>query len=46
MVSRKDYSLDANADFVTFVISKLVTCFIDNFVLGMKFQYIVNFTKW
>ena len=34
----KDYSLNTNEDFIIFLISKLITYFIDGFILGMKSQ--------
>jgi hypothetical protein len=34
----QNYSLTANEDFVMFLTSKLITCFIDGFTLGMKSQ--------
>jgi hypothetical protein len=41
MVIHKNYNLNANEDFVIFLTSKLITCFIDNFTLGMKSQSIL-----
>ena len=38
MVSHKIYNLNANEDFVMFLISKLVTCFIDGFTTKRKSQ--------
>ena len=45
MVSHKNYNLSANEDFVIFLTSKLITCFIDGFTLKMKSQsiaYLLN----
>ena len=36
MVSHKNYNLCANEDFVIFLTSKLITCFIDGLTLKMK----------
>ena len=36
MVSHKNYNLGANEGFVIFLTSKLITCFIDSFILKMK----------
>ena len=36
MVSHKNYNLNANEDFVIFLTSKLITCFIGDFTLKMK----------
>jgi hypothetical protein len=36
----KNYNLNVNEDFVMFLISKLITCFIDGFTSGMKSQSI------
>src|ERR1700738_2481662 len=36
IVSEKNYNLNANEDFVIFLTSKLITCFIDGFTLKMK----------
>ena len=41
MVSHKNYNLNANEDFINFLTSMLITCFIDNFTMGMKSQSIV-----
>ena len=40
MVSHKNYNLNVNEDFVMFLTSKLITCFIDGFTSGMKSQTI------
>ena len=40
MVIHNFFNLNANEDFVMFLISKLITCFIDAFTLGMKSQSI------
>jgi hypothetical protein len=40
MLSHKNYDLNANEGFVTFLTSKLSTCFIDGFTLKMKSQSI------
>ena len=40
MVSHKDYNLNVNEDFVMFLTSKLLTCFIDGFTSGMNSQSI------
>ena len=40
MVSHKNYDLNVNEDFVIFLTSKLITCFIDGFTSGMKSQSI------
>ena len=45
MVRHKIYNLGANEDFVIFLTSKLITCFIDNFISKMKSQsnaYLLN----
>ena len=45
MASHKNYDLGANEGFVIFWTSKLSTCFIDGFILNMKFQpiaYLLN----
>src|ERR1700738_383706 len=36
IVSHKNYNLSANEDFVIFVTSKLITCFLGGFTLKMK----------
>ena len=36
----QNYNLDVNEEFVMFLTSKLVTCFIDGFTSGMKSQSI------
>ena len=36
MVSHKKYNLNVNENFVSFLISKLITFFIDGFTSGMK----------
>src|ERR1700737_3644089 len=36
IVSAKNYNLSGNEDFVIFLTSKLITCFIDGFTLKMK----------
>ena len=38
MVSHKNYNLKVNEDFVIFLTSKSITCFIDGFTFGMKSQ--------
>ena len=38
MVSHKNYNLNPNDNFITFLSSKLITWFIDCFTLKMKFQ--------
>ena len=38
IVSHKNYKLSANEDFVIFLTSKLITCFIGGFTLKMKFS--------
>jgi hypothetical protein len=40
MVSHKNYNFNINKDFVIFLTSKLITCFIDGFTSGMKSQSI------
>jgi hypothetical protein len=40
MVSHKNYNLNVDEDFVMFLTSKLITCFIDGFTSGMKTQSI------
>ena len=40
MVSHKNYNFNANEDFVMFLISKLITCFIVNFTSRVKSQSI------
>ena len=40
MVSHKNYNLNVNEDFVMFLTSKLITCFIDGFTSRMKSQSI------
>ena len=42
MVSHKNYDLNVNEDFVIFLTSKLITCFIDGFTSGMKSQSIAH----
>ena len=45
MVSHENSKLNANEDFVIFLISKLITCFIDGFTLILKSQsiaYLLN----
>ena len=45
MVGHKNYNLSANEDFVIFLTSMLITCFIDGFTLKMKSQsiaYLLN----
>ena len=45
MVSHKNYNLSANEDFVIFLTSKLITCFIGGFTLKMKSKsiaYLLN----
>ena len=41
MVSHINDNLSVNEDFVMFLTSKLITCFIDDFTFGMKSQSIV-----
>ena len=36
----QNYNLNVNEDFVMFLTSKLITCFIDGFTSGMKSQSI------
>ena len=36
IVSHKNYNLGASEDFVIFLTSKLITCFIDGFTSKMK----------
>ena len=38
MVSHKNYNLNVNEDFVMFLTSKLIMCFIDSFTSGVKSQ--------
>ena len=48
MVSHKNYNLGDNEGFVIFLISKLITCFIDGFTSKMKPQsiaYLLNGNK-
>ena len=45
MVSQKYYNLNANEDFVMFLTSKLITCFIDGFTSKRKSQSCL-FTQW
>jgi hypothetical protein len=40
-VSHKNYNLSANEGFVIFLTSKLMTCFIDGFILKMSSESIV-----
>jgi hypothetical protein len=40
MVSHKNYNLNVTKDFVMFLTSKLIKCFIDGFTSGMKSQSI------
>ena len=40
MVSHTNYNLNANEGFLMFLTSKLITCFIDNFILKMTSQSI------
>ena len=42
MVTRKNYNLNTNEGFVTFLTSKLITCFIGGFTLIMKPQSIAH----
>ena len=45
MVSHENSKLNDNEDFVIFLISKLITCFIDGFTLILKSQsiaYLLN----
>ena len=45
MISHKNYNLSANEDFVIYLTSKLITCFIGGFTLKMKCQsiaYLLN----
>ena len=42
MVSYKNYNLNVNEDFVMFLTSKLITCFIDGFTSGMKSRSIAS----
>ena len=42
MVSHKNYNPNANEDFVMFLTSNLITCFIDGFIFGMKSQSIAS----
>jgi hypothetical protein len=41
MVSHKNYNLNVNEDFIFFLTSKLITCFIDGFISKMKTKSIV-----
>ena len=41
MVSHINYNLNVKEDFVMFLTSKLITCFIDGFTSGMKSHSIV-----
>jgi hypothetical protein len=41
MISHIEYNLNANEDFVTFLTSKLITCFIDSFPLDLKSRSIL-----
>jgi hypothetical protein len=43
MVRHKNYNLNAIEDYVMFLTSKLMTCFIDSFTSRMKSQSIFNF---
>ena len=45
MVAQINYNLNANEDFVIILTSKLSTCFIDGFTLGMKSQSIAHLLK-
>ena len=45
MVAQINYNLNANEDFVIILTSKLITCFIDGFTLGMKSQSIAHLLK-
>ena len=45
MVSRKFSNLSANQGFVLFLISKLITCFIDGFASKVKSQSIAYLLK-
>ena len=40
MASHKIYNLNVHEDFVIFLTSKLIMCFIDDFTSGMKSQSI------
>ena len=45
MVSHKNYNLNAKEDFLIFLTSKLITCFIDGFIFKRKSQsitYLLN----
>ena len=41
MISHKNYNLNGNEEFVIFLTSKLITCFIGSFTLKMKSKSIV-----
>jgi hypothetical protein len=43
MVSHKNNNLNVHEDFVIFLTSKLITCFIDGFTFGIKSQSITYF---
>ena len=43
MVSHKNYNLNVIEDFVNFMTSKLITCFIDGYTSGMESQSIAYF---
>ena len=40
MASHKNYNLNVDEDFVNFLTSMLIICFIDGFIAGMKSQSI------
>ena len=49
MLSHKNHNLDANEGFMTFLTSKLIIHFIDNFTLKLKSQsiaYLLNGSKY
>ena len=45
MVSRKNYNLNANEDFVIFLTSKLITCFIGGFTIDNETPVNCSFTQ-
>ena len=46
MVSHKNYNLTDNEDCVIFLPSKLITCIIDGFTLGLKSQSIAHLLSY
>src|ERR1700738_720627 len=45
IVSDKNYNLNGNEDFVIFLTSKLISCFIDGFTLKMKSSQLLIYSR-